>query len=215
MSTPKILLVAPHPDDFIISCSGFVLKHGSNYDYDVLLMASENIRPSTETRIKEELTAISSIETVIGNKINHIVYPGGRDTQLHLQFNDIVNYIQSMVTKTEYKIVFFPYHTDTHQDHRAVNEAVLAACRYDRNLLMYETPSTINFKPNIFVELPEAVINRKMEISEHYTSQILGPNHEHYHLTLSDYIYTKASAHGATTRTCRYAEGYTSYRMFL
>lgn len=216
MSTSKILIIAPHPDDFVISCSGFVLKHGSKYVYDVLLMASEGILPSTDVRLSEETVAISRIESVIGKGINHIIFPQGMDTQLHTQFNDMVSYIQSLVTESIYERIFIPYHEDTHQDHLSVNQAALAACRYQRNILLYETPSTLRFLPTVFSELNETQLKNKVNISSSYKSQILGSaGIDKYELTLGDYITSKALSNGALSRTCKYAEGYTPHRLYI
>ena len=45
------------------------------------------------------------------------------------------------------------YPEDTHQDHRALAEATLSATRYIRNVLFYEGPTTVNFQPNVFVDI--------------------------------------------------------------
>ena len=60
---------------------------------------------------------------------------------------------------------------DTHQDHRAVAIASLAAARRMQVVLYYETPSTQVFDPTVYVEISD-VLERKMTALRAHRSQV-------------------------------------------
>jgi len=212
----KILIIAPHPDDFVISCGGYILKYSDRYKFDILLVANKDLLPSDKVRIDEEIAAVNELRGTLGCKVNHIRYPGGVDTQLYKDLNSLIIFIQNLVTNNHYHNIFIPYHEDTHQDHLVVNQAAVAACRYKRNILLYETPSTLRFVPTLYTELNGTQLSNKVKISSFYRSQILGAaGIDKYELTLEDYITSKALSNGALSRTCKYAEGYIPHRLFI
>ena len=61
---------------------------------------------------------------------------------------------------------------DTHQDHRAVAVASLAAARRMQVVLYYETPSSQDFDPTVYVEIGE-VLEAKMAALRAHQSQVL------------------------------------------
>ena len=204
----KALLLGPHPDDAFIGCSGFVIKNGSKFDIDVCCFATKNINPSEDTRKQEE---ISSWQTI--NKRVKVSFFDGEDTKLYNNQNEIIDHIESLVSRVKYDYVFTPYPEDTHQDHRTISEATMSACRYQKNILFYETPSTITFHPNLFVELKSTEAKQKMEISRMYESQILGSSQ--YEISLEEYIESKLLSNGATSRVCKHAEGFVVYKAVI
>lgn len=212
----RILVIAPHPDDFFISCAGYIIKN-VDCTYDILCVATKQLTPSSDIRLYEEREAVSQLIKYTKNNINLHLFEHGVDTALSDSSGQLISHIQDRVVKNKYDIIFLPYHSDTHQDHLSVNMSVVAACRYQRNLLMYETPSTINFIPTIFSELTEEQVNLKVKLSKIYKSQILGHGDiaEEYNLSLGDYIYAKAISNGSMTRTCKFAEGYIPHRFYI
>jgi len=54
--------------------------------------------------------------------------------------------------------VYTMFHQDRHQDHRAVHEASIVACRSVPQILGYETPSSYpNFMPTLFEPIDEFI----------------------------------------------------------
>jgi len=199
------LLLGPHPDDAFIGCSGFVIKNGHDFNVDVCCFAMKNINPSEEIRKQEEISSWHMV-----NKRAKVSFFDGEDTKLYKNRNEIIDHIESLVSRANYDYIFTPYPEDTHQDHRTISEATLSACRYQTKILFYETPSTITFQPNLFVALGLHQAKQKMEISRMYESQILGSSR--YQISLEEYIESKLLSNGATSRVCRYAEGFVVYK---
>jgi LmbE family N-acetylglucosaminyl deacetylase len=205
----KVLLLGPHPDDVFIACGGFILKNVQSYDIEVCCIVSKGMLPSDEIRKKEEESAWKEVS---GNHSVDLTFFPGVDTKLYESHNQIISFIESKV-KSQYKYIFTPYRNDTHQDHRTVSEATLSACRYSKNVIFYETPSTYDFSPTMFVELSDEIMNKKIKASANYGSQILGT--ESFSMNLSSIIESKAIANGSKTRVCKYAEGFKPFRVFL
>jgi LmbE family N-acetylglucosaminyl deacetylase len=61
---------------------------------------------------------------------------------------------------------------DSHQDHRATGLASMAACRRLSRVLMYESPTSQGFEPELFVNV-EGLIERKLEALRAHMSQVL------------------------------------------
>jgi LmbE family N-acetylglucosaminyl deacetylase len=214
MQKQSLLFLSPHPDDIFISCGGLILKSLNDYDIHVICFATKNLSPSNEIRLLEEKDAWNSVSSLQNLDINLSLFENGIDTKLHENYCEIVKFIESKVLEIKnVEKIFVPFSLDTHQDHRTVSQASLSACRYSRNIIFYETPSTIDFVPSMFVELPEDIMRLKMQISKKYASQILGT--DSYSVDLQTLIESKAISNGIKTRTCKYAEGFHPFKVFL
>lgn len=209
MKKENILFIGPHPDDVFIACGGFILKNIDKYNFHICCMATKDLSPSSATRLSEEKKTWGQIS----DKIKIILFEKGKDTKLQEDYKFMVSFIETIVSGTNFRYIFTPYYEDTHQDHIAVSRATLSACRYMKNTIFFETPSTYNFIPTIFVELSEEVMKEKKEISKNYASQILGT--DIYSCDLQTIIESKAISNGTATRTCKYAEGFKAFRVFL
>ena len=207
----SIVIIGPHPDDVFISCAGLVLKHLDNYDFKVVCMTSQGHLGSgadSSTRLKEEKEAWS----MISPNIEVLFFDEGVDTQLFKQEHQIIEYIESTIKNFNPTYIFAPYFADTHQDHRTVSHATMSACRYNKNILFYETPSTLSFDSNCYVELPHDILNKKKDLIKVYKSQTLG---DEYTTGLEDYVYASALKNGTESRVCKFAEAFMSHKLFI
>lgn len=204
------LFLGPHPDDVFISCAGYIIKNLSKNKPHILCMTSSGLSPNSMTRIDEETRAWHSLgapDLVLD------FFEEGQDTRLHESYNRLVEFIENRVNSIAYKYVFVPWPRDTHQDHRTVTSAALSACRYFQNIIFYETPSSIDFTPSIFVKLDDDIMKTKRLMALKYSSQILGNNS--FSIELKDIVESKAISNGVRSRTCKYAEGYSPFRLFI
>jgi len=212
----SVLIIAPHPDDFFISCAGFILEFAKKFNFYVLCMTYKNIKPKSPIRIKEEKNAISALAKHANTQIDLDFFKEGEDTKLYKKYKEMIQFIENKITERKHELILCPYTEDTHQDHRETSNATLSASRYYRNIIFYETPSTMNFQPSLFVEISNSSAATKKKISKNYKSQIIGgKNAANYRFTLSDFINAKLISNGAKSKTCKYAEGYRPYRLFL
>src|SRR6185503_15529146 len=80
------------------------------------------------------------------------------DTRLHETLNDIIACTEEHVRSVAPDRVYTMFHLDRHQDHRAVHEASIVACRSVPQILGYETPSSYpNFMPTVFEPIDDYI----------------------------------------------------------
>jgi len=64
-------------------------------------------------------------------------------------------------------LVFAPWGEDTHQDHRNTAALVRSATRYTPNVLFYEVPSTIDFVPDVYVDITKTLAAKYAALKLH------------------------------------------------
>lgn len=144
----NILAIGPHPDDIEIGCAGTLTKYAERgHNVFFLLITKGEMGGEVGVRYDEQVKSAK----VIG--VKDIFWGGFEDTELLDRGNDIIHIVEGFIQKIRPNFIFVNFFDDTHQDHRAVNQSVLSAARYVRNVMFYEVPTTNNFIPNIFVDI--------------------------------------------------------------
>lgn len=185
MSSARLLVVAPHPDDEVLGAGGTVARFAaSGGEVTVLTVAAhmpplypEGVHETTIAEAREAHAVLGVRESVF------LDYPAVciGNTPLH-EFNASV---AKAIARVEPQVVLLPY-PDRHVDHRAVFEAVMVAVRPvgpGRGIKMiaaYETLSEThwnaphiepNFTPNWCVDIT-ATLDKKLEGMACYASQV-------------------------------------------
>lgn len=152
MKNKNILIIAPHADDEVIGCGGFISKYKNQNNIHILYITHPSFAQQKGFR-------------TLGDKVKDLTilsfcFP---DQKLENESqSDIINIIRNCISKWKIDTVFMPYMYDANTDHQVVAKCAIVACRpFDsgvKNLLMYEVPETtmlahIPFKPNYFVQL--------------------------------------------------------------
>ena len=136
---------------------------------------------------------------------------GFKDTMLGTDIRKLIDSIENVMKKTAPIFIFVNYPKDTHQDHRYLAEATISAARNTKNILFYEVPTSIDFNPNVFVDISQ-FMERKIEALIAHTSQIDKTNIEG--LSILEIAKSTALFRGTQGRT-KYAEGFCSLRLFI
>lgn len=147
-----ITVIAPHPDDAELGASVF-LGPGAR----ILTVTG------TGARMVEQVAAA----VFAGLHVEGLHWPEGDVTA----DSRLVSAIEPWARESH--AVLSPPTADTHQDHRAVADAVRSALRRSPTaLLEYETPSaTPSWEPNVFVPMTESDLARQQDMLARYTSQ--------------------------------------------
>ncbi len=208
---------AVHPDDETLGCGGTLLKHKNNGDSIHWLIATD-IKESEgfandhvqrrESEIKR-VTALYSFDTV---------HRLGLSTMSLDQYSmsELIEKISKVVTEIKPSIIFLPFKSDVHSDHRRVFDAAFSCTKtfrypYIKKIYMVETLSETEFAPslkedafvpNFFVDITE-YMNKKKEIMRVFASE-LG---EHPFPRSERNITALATLRGATAG-CEYAESF-------
>jgi LmbE family N-acetylglucosaminyl deacetylase len=146
-TTKSILALGAHPDDLELGCGATLAK---------LAVAGARVRAvvfshgaaggaAGVNRADETRAAL----TALGLRDIHV--HDLPDTRLHEHLNDLIAAMERHVRETEPDRVYTMFKDDRHQDHRAIYQASMVACRRVAQILSYETPSSYpNFVPTVF-----------------------------------------------------------------
>ena len=97
----------------------------------------------------------------------------------------MIEKISSTISKTKPELIYMPFKSDVHTDHKIISQATQSSIKWFRHnsikkVLMYETLSETNFsfiendrfKPNTFIDITD-YIDDKVETMKIYKTEIL------------------------------------------
>lgn len=201
----NILAIGAHPDDIEFGCAGTLMKYAENGHgvYTLVATDGDSGGQSTVRRREAEEAArqIGIKETFWGNY---------RDTELPLG-KELIDDIEKVIRSVRPAFIFVHDKQDTHQDHRALAQAAISATRYIRNVLFYEGPTAVDFRPNVFVDIG-GLMEKKLAVLSAHASQVERTNIPG--LSILDIARAVAVSRGIQGRT-NYAEGFQSLRLFI
>jgi len=201
----NILALSAHPDDLEIGCGGTLLKYAKAGHRVYLMVLTDGSRGGDAAARRTEQLASGKI---LGAQ--EVFWGGYHDTELPVS-RDAIQQIEDVVKKVDPAFIFVNYTDDTHQDHRHLASCTLTATRYTRNVLFYETPTTQNFSPTVYVDI-DGLLEDKVRALQAHASQVEKTNIE----SLSILEVARASAHfrGLQGRV-RSAEAFVPLRLFI
>lgn len=185
----KILVVAPHSDDEVLGCGGYIKKLvNAGKEVFVLIMTNAHIGDPDkypEERVRKVREEAFAAHQYLGIKETFFMdFPAPRlDTFPSYKISMAMS---ELLRDKKFDTVFIPHHGDIHRDHKAVFNAALVACRPVNNcsvkrVYAYETLSETEwgppyqseaFIPNVFVELTGEEFNAKCNAMNFFKSQV-------------------------------------------
>ncbi|MGM0520142.1 MAG: PIG-L deacetylase family protein [Campylobacterota bacterium] len=209
----KVLVVAVHPDDETLGCGGTLLKHKDNGDEINWLICTK-----LNSNIKSFLTREKEIETVSNLYNFDSVHKLELETTKvdEYSMSELISKISLAINKVQPNIIYLPFKTDVHSDHRKIFEAAYSCTKSFRypfieKIYMMETLSETEFAvsskedsfiPNVFVDISD-YFDKKVKILNVYKSE-LG---EHPFPRSIKNIEALSILRGATSN-CQYAESF-------
>jgi LmbE family N-acetylglucosaminyl deacetylase len=213
----KVLVVALHPDDETLGCGGALLKHKANGD-DIHWMICTEIKEEngfTQQRIEsrnQEINKVAAMYKFDG------VHRLGLSTMKVDEYtvSELVSSVSSVINNVKPSILYLPFKSDVHSDHRVMFEAVYSCTKsfrypFIRKIYMMETLSETDFAlstkedsfvPNVFVDISE-FLQKKIDIMRVFESEIA----DHPFPRSLRNIEALATLRGATAG-CEYAESF-------
>ena len=156
----RILAVGAHPDDVEIGCGGLLVK-ASKLGHEISIYILTHGEAGGSNGHDREKEAVNSADTI---SAKNLWFGEFADTQL-VPNGDLVTSIENIVKKTCPDLVLSHSTKDDHHDHRAVGSSSIEAARYVPNILSYENPLTIDFKPQVFVDISDVIQDKIMLLS--------------------------------------------------
>lgn len=161
----KVLALAAHPDDIEIGCGGTLAEYVRRGAEVHLFVATDGgLGGDAEVRRSEQLASAA----ILG--LTEVHWGGFRDTELNSE-GKLLRALEDQVRAIKPDIVFMNSHEDTHQDHRALARAANSATRYVPNVLAYETPTSLDFDPHVFMDI-QATLSLKIDALNAHASQV-------------------------------------------
>lgn len=204
-SKPVILAVGSHPDDIEFGCAGTLRKFAKKgcRVYMLIMTCGEN-GGEPEKRKQEALRSAK----LLG--VKDVFWGGLVDTKVPF-YEDVIPRIEKVVKKVKPAYVFVHHRDDTHQDHRNISSSTVVATRNIQNVLFYEGPTSVDFTPNVYVDIKKE-LKVKMKCLECHSSQVMRTNIQGH--SIVDIARATANFRGTQCRMPE-AEAFKSLRMFL
>lgn len=177
MRTKTVLAFGAHPDDLEIGMGGTIAKLAElGYDLKLVVATLPNfVKTDTKEERRSESTRSAKI---LGCQAPDLLDIPPEELTFGRNF---VTKIDGIVQKFQPEVVFTQWIGDSHQDHQALTRAVIAACRDQNDVFMYETtiPGGITesaFRAQLFVDITNT-IDVKRKALECFKSQMIRCGH--------------------------------------
>jgi len=153
----QIVVITPHTDDFIYSAAGTLMQHAGD---DIHIVAVSSVQQ----------TAARDVAAALGATIEFLDAPYHRISEEAVR---VKRAITAILRDRRPTYVFGPPATgDWTADHTTVGQALLDAVdlaglfQYPARLLRFPiAATTLEFRPNVWVDLPTSVVARKTELA--------------------------------------------------
>lgn len=181
----RVLVIAAHMDDEILGMGGTIAKHVAAGDEVTVCIACKRAyyHQFDPAVVEEEKAAAQRAAVVLGYQ--DIRFLGLRDELLDERLLDVIVPLEECVLKLRPDIVYIHHRGDSNQDHRAVFQASMIACRTISQhkvprMLAYEVPSSTEqappfpeygFQPNYYVDISQ-FLERKIEAMKAYAREL-------------------------------------------
>jgi LmbE family N-acetylglucosaminyl deacetylase len=163
----RVLAIGAHPDDIELGCGGAILQHVLSGDQvSMLIMTNGEVGPGmVSERVSEQRRACD----ILG--VDDLIWGNIPDCKVSLYELEVVHTIEAAIRQSQAEIIYTHSMSDSHQDHRAVAAATTGAARKCGTILSYDAPSSINFRPTVFVDVA-SVMDKKIEALFCHASQV-------------------------------------------
>ena len=203
----NILALGAHPDDIEFGCGATLLKF-ARAGHSIFLYVATNGELGGDRNLRKQ-EQIEAAEFIGAEKVFWGEFP---DCELPMS-RHLITKIENVIKEVTPDFIFVHYKEDTHQDHRALSTTTLSATRYVPNVLLYEGPSTLNFKPSVYVDV-EGILNDKKLLLEKHASQMQRVHPELPEISIIDIAFSSARFRGIQARK-KIAEAFDSVRLFI
>lgn len=163
----KCLFIGAHPDDIEFSCGGTILRLVEE-GHEVYIAIMTNGGAAQNSDIQERVEEQKKAAAFLGAKELYLL--GCMDGGITVD-GYTISYVGELISKIYPDIVFTHSPTDSHQDHRNTAEIVKSATRRRCSLLYFDSYSSVDFKPNLYVDISR-YLGRKAELLSIFKSQV-------------------------------------------
>lgn len=183
MYKASTLIIAPHGDDEILGCGGYLSQ--TSDAVNVVVVADRSYPPDQSQRINQTINALKVLRSPSVTFLNF------EDEKLYFHMTDIAKRIEEIINQHRPSTVMIPFCGDNNQDHKTVYDSCSIALRrfavpFVKKILCYEVPSSTEqtlpasryaFTPNYFIPLTLQNFNSKIEAFNCYQTECRSGTH--------------------------------------
>lgn len=182
----KVLVFAVHPDDETLGCGGALLRHkalGDAVHWLILTRPTEEYGFAPEVSIAQSKVVQKVASAYNFDSVSHLHFPatGLADSRQ----GELVKIISETMEKIQPEIIYIPFHSDIHGDHKTAFQAIHSCTKpfrytFIEKIMMMETisetdqavanPAT-SFSPTVYVDVSK-YMDLKLNILSMYESEI-------------------------------------------
>lgn len=183
----KTLVIAPHPDDELLGCGGFLLRRsaeGARVGW-VIMTSIHTGEGWNDKQVSDRQLEILDVAEGLGIRPDDVYRMGFPSTKLdHFPKAELVQKLSRVFSEFEPNEVLTPHSGDVHSDHEVTAKVVSACTKWFRHpsvkrVLAYETLSETElsltsgkiFNPNFFVDI-SPWLERKIALLSVYASEM-------------------------------------------
>ncbi len=206
MTVRRVLVISAHADDAEAALGGTIVRHladGDEVRYLALSICEDSVPPAFPRDIlATECAASTALLGIPPARVTIRRLPVRRFPE-HRQ--EILDEFIGVRKEFDPEIVFSPSTADVHQDHATVSAEVIRAFRRSASIYGYDFPWNVLYTAqlNLFYELTEAQLRRKIDALQRYKSQLSKENN----CLTEEYVRSLAIERGNRVGV-RYAEAF-------
>jgi LmbE family N-acetylglucosaminyl deacetylase len=201
----RVLILSPHTDDAELGCGGLITKlieEKKEILWVVFSTAEESLPKHlpSDTLVKEFISVMNHL----GLNEKQYIINYFKVRKLNEKRQEILDLLVELRRSFMPDLVIGPSLNDFHQDHKTVSEEMIRAYKSNASIICYELPwNHVSFDTQVFVKLEERHMLKKLELLQHYKSQL---EIERFYFS-EDFIRGLACTRGAQV-THKYAEAF-------
>lgn len=183
----KILIIAPHQDDEVLGCGGYIKKNVDNGGSAVVLFITSGWSGVKNKKLKKDRVKIREVEARKAGKILGIekfVFLRKNDRSIYADKSLLIDIVK-MIQTIRPDVILSPHEDDSDLEHKLINKLVkeaawlakegalitnLPPAQQLKEILFYEVWAPIK-KPTIYVDITQE-INFKIRALKQYKSQL-------------------------------------------
>ena len=160
----NILALGAHPDDIEYGCGGALLIAVENKHRVYMGVMTDGSATTNNNRVAEQEEAARFLGA------SDLFWGGLHDTRLEPN-RKLITAIESLLDKVKPEIVLVNAPADAHQDHQALANCAIAACRYIKRVIFYQDYTSLDFMPDTYIDIGH-VLQRKVQLLACHKSQV-------------------------------------------
>jgi LmbE family N-acetylglucosaminyl deacetylase len=199
----KVLVIAAHPDDEVLSCGGTIARHVTEGDeVHVMFIADGETARTIAVQPNRNLAAYNASK-ILGTQPP--IFLDWTDQRLDtLPLLEITRAIEAQVEKIQPAVAYTHHAGDLNLDHRLVHQAAMTALRPlpsapTRQIYTFEVISSTEwgtpFMPNHFVCI-SAYMNMKLDALRCYGDEMRDPPHPRSLMGISNLAKSRGNSVG-------------------